>query len=123
VRGARRPPPPPPASPPPPPPPSPAAPAPSGARAPPLSSLKRGQTATVHASTLTSVDQAYLQALGLRLNSRVRLCRVGEPCIVSVASAGSDCGCGSTCRIGLAKALAQHIYVTIDQDAPAPPQA
>jgi len=88
--------------------------APSDVFAKPLSAMKRGETGVVCESQLTTSDAALLRAMGLHQAARVRLCRVGEPCIVAVAGSGSECGCGSTCRIGLAKALAQRIYVSVD---------
>jgi len=81
----------------------------------PLSNLKRGQTGVLCESTLASDDAALLRAMGLHPAARIRLCRVGEPCIVSVAGGAGGCGCGSTCRIGLAKSLAARIYVTLDR--------
>jgi Fe2+ transport system protein FeoA len=81
-----------------------------------LSTLKRGQTGVLCEGSLASDDAAMLRAMGLYPAARIRLCRVGEPCIVSIAggSGAADCGCGSTCRIGLAKSLAARIFVTVD---------
>ncbi|MBC7772812.1 MAG: ferrous iron transport protein A [Pyrinomonadaceae bacterium] len=82
-----------------------------------LSTLKRGQTGVLCEGSLASDDAAMLRAMGLHPAARIRLCRVGEPCIVSVTGRGGmgDCGCGSTCRIGLAKSLAARIFVTVDK--------
>jgi Fe2+ transport system protein FeoA len=79
-----------------------------------LSQLRRGQTGKVNDSTLSNSDAALLRAMGLRPQASVRLSRVGEPCIVVVGSAGNDCGCGSVCRIGLARALADRIMVSVE---------
>jgi hypothetical protein len=63
-----------------------------------------------------------LRAMGLRVNARVRICRLGEPCIVELvggtsANAGATDACprGSacTCRIGLAKPLARRVMVGV----------
>ena len=81
-----------------------------------LSTMKRGQTGVLCEASLASDDAAMLRAMGLYPAARIKLCRVGEPCIVSIAggSGAADCGCGSTCRIGLAKSLAARIFVTVD---------
>jgi hypothetical protein len=60
-------------------------------------------------------DAALLRAMGLRPNATVRLCRLGEPCIVEVLNGASEDGCRGTggcwCRIGLAKPLACAVVV------------
>jgi Fe2+ transport system protein FeoA len=77
-----------------------------------IASLKRGQTGVVLEAQLGESDSALLRAMGLHPAARVRLCREGEPCIVAVtAGSGPNCGCGSECRIGLARSLAQRIFV------------
>ena len=55
----------------------------------PLARLKPGQCGTVQSARLEQDDAALLRAMGLRLNSTIRLCRAGEPCIISVAITGS----------------------------------
>lgn len=84
-----------------------------------LSELRHGQVGVVTESALDESDAAFLRAMGLCNEARVRLTRAGEPCIVTV---GSDCGCaggkdgrGWACRIGLAKPLAQRIFVTVEE--------
>lgn len=79
-----------------------------------LTELRAGDVGVVAESVLEEADAAFLRAMGLHNEAKVRVCRVGEPCIVAVGSFGSDCGCGSVCRIGLARPLAQKIYVTVD---------
>lgn len=75
-----------------------------------LTTLKPGETARVCETCLDPADAAMLRAMGLRPNAVVRLCRLGEPCIVEVmASQASLSGCA--CRIGLAKLLAQRVLV------------
>lgn len=78
-----------------------------------LTDLRPGEVGVVEDATLEASDAAFLRAMGLCNEAKVRLCRAGEPCIVAVGSFGSDCGCGSVCRIGLARPLAQRIYVTV----------
>lgn len=55
-------------------------------------------------------DAALLRAMGLRRDARVRLCRRGEPCIVSIL----DPSAGEGCRIGLARLLAGRVVVEPD---------
>jgi Fe2+ transport system protein FeoA len=83
-----------------------------------LSELRNGEVGVVSESALDETDAAFLRAMGLCNEARVRLTRAGEPCIVTV---GSDCGCaggkegrGWACRIGLARPLAERIFVTIE---------
>jgi len=53
--------------------------------------------------------RAVLRALGLTDGARLRVCRVGDPCIIQV---------GST-RIGLSNVVARSISVTVaDRDRP-----
>ena len=73
-----------------------------------LVALKEGQTATVRASTLDADDAAYLRSLGLCMNCTIRLCRAGEPCIVSIEGPH-----GCACRIGLARGLAEQLSVDV----------
>ncbi len=72
----------------------------------PLTSLHRGQAATICSKALGPEDAAVLRAMGLRPSARIRMCRVGEPCIVVM-----QCRCGDACRIGLAHTLARHVMV------------
>jgi len=78
-----------------------------------LTSLKPGQTAMVSHTDLEAGDADLLRAMGLRLSARIRLCRLGEPCIVEVLSGGESCGRkgGCACRIGLARPLADKVLV------------
>jgi len=77
---------------------------------------------------LAEEDAALLRAMGLCTNARVRLCRVGEPCIVAIQCgkrspagivadgsrrhAGGEHWTGS--RIGLARSLAERILVSVE---------
>lgn len=76
-----------------------------------LSQLRRGQSGTVLAADLAATDAAMLGAMGLACNAKVRLCRAGEPCIVSVTT-----GRGPGCRIGLARPLADRIVVEVQTE-------
>ena len=78
-----------------------------------LTKLQAGQMATVFTTSLDAGDAALLRAMGLRPAARIRICRLGEPCIVEVMSGGESCGRpgGCACRIGLAKPLAERVMV------------
>jgi Fe2+ transport system protein FeoA len=76
-----------------------------------LTELRPGEHGVVERHTLASDDAALLSAMGLCCNARVRLCRVGQPCIVAVIS-----GRGGECRIGLARSLAERLHVEITVD-------
>ncbi len=51
-----------------------------------------------------------LRAMGLRPDVSIQMCRLGEPCIISLTG---DCGGG--CRIGLAKDIASRVMIHIDE--------
>ncbi|HVZ93222.1 MAG TPA: FeoA family protein [Phycisphaerales bacterium] len=76
-----------------------------------LSRLRPGQSGVVVDSRLSEDDAAALRAMGLRPSARIVLCRSGEPCIVRV-----DGGLGCTCRIGLAKPLADRVIIELSDD-------
>jgi Fe2+ transport system protein FeoA len=84
----------------------------------PLTQLRPGQTGVVCESKLSTSDAQLLRAMGLCDHATVRLCRAGEPCIVAVGGVRGlgpnpkDCTCGGSCRIGLARPLAERIFVT-----------
>lgn len=80
----------------------------------PLTSLKPGQTAVIAEARLDTDDAALLRAMGLADRVRVKLCRVGEPCVVALGPVeGKHCHCNGHCRIGLARGLADRILVTV----------
>jgi Fe2+ transport system protein FeoA len=60
-----------------------------------------GRLARVHASDLTPHDCALLRAIGLTDRCLLRVCKIGEPCIVQVRAT----------RIGLSRAVADGIFV------------
>jgi hypothetical protein len=62
-------------------------------------------------SRLAPGDASMLRAMGLCLHATVRMCKAGSPCIVAVAGVNGQCHCGGSCRIGLARALAERIFV------------
>jgi Fe2+ transport system protein FeoA len=66
-----------------------------------LSTLAPGQMATLHGADLTSHDCELLNALGLTDRCLLRICKIGEPCIVQVRAT----------RIGLARSVADSILV------------
>lgn len=78
-----------------------------------LTQLRPGQVGVVVSSSLGAQDAALLSAMGLRCSATVKVCRVGEPCIVSVLGGGSGCSlpAAGSCRIGLARPLAEKILV------------
>lgn len=66
----------------------------------PLTSVPVGARATLH--EVTDLDsRAVLRSLGLTDACVLRLCQVGDPCIVQVRST----------RIGLSSAIARCLYV------------
>ena len=71
-----------------------------------LTQLPRGGRGRVSGSTLEPKDAQVLRAMGIRPDAQVEVCRMGEPCIVSVYGA-----CGTSCRIGLAKRLAECVLI------------
>ena len=66
-----------------------------------LSTLAPGQIATLHGAELTAHDCALLNAIGLTDRCLLRICKIGEPCIVQVRAT----------RIGLARSVADSILV------------
>ncbi|MFM9958496.1 MAG: FeoA family protein [Phycisphaerales bacterium] len=75
----------------------------------PLSQLRCGEIGRVLTNQLDPKDAAVLRAMGLRANAEVKLCRPGQPCIVSVVGTHGAC-----CRIGLAAPLAQRVVVGVE---------
>lgn len=84
-----------------------------------LSDAKTGQLGVVKETSLSPKDAALLRAMGLRPAAQIRVCRLGEPCIVEVMTNGA-CGRGGCgCRIGLSLPLAEQVF--IDDETPAHP--
>jgi len=77
-----------------------------------IAEAKPGQTGVVCHTGLDEHDAAMLRAMGLRPRSRVRICRVGEPCIVEVLGAS-----GCACRIGLSRPLARRVMIARECEA------
>ena len=71
-----------------------------------LSTLSSGLTARLHAAELAPADCDMLRALGMTDECTLRICKVGEPCIVQVQST----------RIGLSRAVADGILVGPDSE-------
>ena len=66
-----------------------------------LSSLSAGRVVRLHNADLAPQDCALLRALGMTDRCVLRICKVGEPCIVEVRST----------RIGLSRSVADGIFV------------
>lgn len=66
-----------------------------------LSDAMAGQTVRLHEANLNPQDCALLRALGLTDRCVMRICKVGEPCIVQVRAT----------RIGLSRSVADGILV------------
>lgn len=71
-----------------------------------LADSRPGQTGVVCHTGLDEQDAAMLRAMGLRPSARVRVCRVGDPCIIEVVSQS-----GCSCRLGLARSLARRVML------------
>ena len=72
----------------------------------PLTQLARGQSGRIECTQAHPDDCAMLRAMGLRPEASIKMCRLGEPCIISLSGA---------CRIGLAKDIASRVMVHIDE--------
>ena len=70
----------------------------------PLLDLAPGTIAVLR-QVLDDQSRAILRSLGLTDGARLRICRLGDPCIIQVRST----------RIGLSKAVAQSIYVSVTE--------
>jgi Fe2+ transport system protein FeoA len=81
----------------------------------PLSTLRQGQSGIITETRLDPDDAALLRAMGLCTSAAVKIIRHGQPCVVAVGGINEDeaCACGGTCRIGLARGLAERIFVTL----------
>lgn len=66
-----------------------------------LSELAPGRLARLHCAELAARDCALLRAIGLTDRCLLRVCKIGEPCIVQVRAT----------RIGLSRAVADGIFV------------
>src|SRR3954465_14500482 len=66
-----------------------------------LTQLRDGDRGRLHAADLCCDDCDLLNAMGMTDRCEIRVCRVGEPCIVQV----------NTTRLGLAASLAHKIMV------------
>ena len=77
----------------------------------PLAESKPGQVGTVASTCRDAKDAALLRAMGLKPNCRIRVCRLGEPCIVEVL------GCtGCACRIGMALPIARQVMLCCEDE-------
>ncbi|MBX3409780.1 MAG: ferrous iron transport protein A [Phycisphaeraceae bacterium] len=73
-----------------------------------LTAMRAGQVGVVCETCLDPRDAAMLRAMGLRPRAQVRVCRLGQPCIIEVVSGGRGC-----CRIGLAWDLASRVMIGV----------
>lgn len=78
----------------------------------PLTKLTRGQSGRILCTEADPDDCSMLRAMGLRPDASIQLCRLGEPCIVSLMGA-----CGGGCRIGLAKDIASRVMIQVDDSS------
>ena len=79
-----------------------------GRRTVPLSQLRTGDRARLHAADLCCDECELLRAMGMSEDCLLRVCRSGAPCIVEV----------NTTRLGLSPAMTRRILVTPDHPAP-----
>jgi Fe2+ transport system protein FeoA len=70
----------------------------------PLLDLAPGTIAVLR-QVLDDQSRAVLRSLGLTDGARLRICRLGDPCIIQVRST----------RIGLSKVVAQSVYVAVTE--------
>jgi Fe2+ transport system protein FeoA len=70
-----------------------------------LTRLRSGDRARFHGTLLDRADLALLEALGLTEASELRVCQVGDPCILQVRAT----------RIGIAETVAKAILVRPEQ--------
>ena len=70
----------------------------------PLLDLAPGTIAVLR-HVLDDQSRTVLRSLGLTDGARLRICRLGDPCIIQVRST----------RIGLSKVVAQTIYVVVTE--------
>lgn len=78
-----------------------------------LSQLRPGDRARLHASGIRCGQCDLLNAMGLTEQCELRVCKVGEPCIVQV----------NETRLGISARLAREIFVTpVAADVAAPRQ-
>lgn len=73
----------------------------------PLTTLRNGCCCTVQHREMSGDDCELLSAMGLTDRCRLRICRVGEPCIIQVAAT----------RLGLSSTMARKIMVQPDEPA------
>ena len=79
----------------------------------PLASLRQGDEGVICESRLDTEDATLLKAMGLCTSATVKVVRAGQPCVVAVGGGSESCSCGGMCRIGLARGLAERIFVNV----------
>jgi Fe2+ transport system protein FeoA len=73
----------------------------------PLTAVPQGTLVTLHEIRDAKL-QVLLRSLGLTQAARLRLCKLGDPCIVQVRAT----------RIGLSRTVAQSVYVVAESQSP-----
>jgi len=68
--------------------------------------------ATIARLSPEPTDAALLRAMGLRPGSRLRVGRLGEPCVIEILG-GESCGCACATRVGLSRAMAASVMVVL----------
>lgn len=71
----------------------------------PLTAMPVGALATLH-DVQDTESRTLLRSLGLTDACRLRICKIGDPCIVQVRAT----------RIGLSRTVAQSLYVLADRE-------
>lgn len=72
----------------------------------PLTTMAVGCVATLH-EVRDDASRGVLRSLGLTDHCQMRLCKVGDPCIVQVHAT----------RIGLSRVVAEHLFVVPEPGA------
>lgn len=72
----------------------------------PLTRLARGQRAVIQTLALDAADAPLVEAMGIRRDCRLRVCKMGTSCIVAL-----ETECGGGCRIGLTREIADRVMV------------
>ena len=77
-----------------------------------LAQLRPGESGVVCSATLEPAEAELLAAMGLMRETRVTMCRPGEPCIIAVSTGRPGSAVNCSCRLGIARPLAKKIFVS-----------
>ncbi|MEM7623013.1 MAG: FeoA family protein [Planctomycetota bacterium] len=72
----------------------------------PLTQLRRGQRAVIAGLAGDVADGPLVEAMGIRRDCELRVCRTGSSCIVAL-----ETPCGGGCRVGLSREIADRVLV------------